>query len=327
MVIFQGLSMHQINLRKISSIYLKKLGFKNKYKFNERICEVCNSKENNLIQKKISIGNNKFLDFPIVVCKKCGFVFQAIKYEKKFYKDFYGRMYRKNIYKNIEPTKGFINRQKLRARHLYKFINSNFKLKKNGSMLDIGCSVGEFLRPFMKKGWNCFGNDPDKNFVEYGRKNLKLPIKYEMAEDMNFKNKFDFTIIIGSLEHCYDPNKVLSKIYKYSNKNAMILISGRGIPRSSNKIYFNHNHHRYFSYNSMELILMKHGFKPIFSTIYPITGDVDERKNEIFCMAIKHPSYVGKLKEFLKYSKVETDKTVQYFYKNSENKKTKKYIF
>ena len=37
-------------------------------------------------------------------------------------------------------------------------------------MLDVGCSVGEFLRPFIKEGWNCFGNDPDKNYVDYGKK-------------------------------------------------------------------------------------------------------------------------------------------------------------
>ncbi len=319
--------MTKLNLNKISNYYLKKIGFDKKYKFKARICEICNSKENELIQKKISIGNKKFLDFPIVVCKKCGFVFQAIKYEKKFYKDFYGKMYRKIAYKNIDPSKAFINRQKIRAKHFYNFMRSNFKLKKNGSMLDVGCSVGEFLRPFMRIGWNCFGNDPDKSFVEYGRKSLKLPIKYEMAEDMSFKSKFDLSIIIGSLEHCFDPNKVLNKIYKYSNKDAKILISGRGIPRSSNKIYFNHNHHRYFSYNSLELILMKHGFKPIFSTIYPITGNADERKNEIFCLAVKYPKYRGKLKEILKYSKIETVKTVQYFFKNSENRKTKHYIF
>ena len=98
----------------------------------------------------------------------------------------------------------------------------------------------------MQNGWTCFGNDPDKSFVEYGKKYLKLPIKYEMAEDMKLNSKFDLTIIIGSLEHCYDPNKVLNKIYNSSNKNALILISARGIPRSSKKIYFNHNHHRYF---------------------------------------------------------------------------------
>ena len=59
--------MYKINLNKISKKYLKSLGFKKNYKFNFRSCEVCNSKNNKIIQKKISIVNEKFLDFPIVV--------------------------------------------------------------------------------------------------------------------------------------------------------------------------------------------------------------------------------------------------------------------
>ncbi len=319
--------MYKVNSKKIVDSYLKKLSFKKKYKYKLRACEICGSKKNTVLQKQISMGNNKFVEFPIVTCDVCGFVYQAIKFSKDFYKDFYGRFYRQNIYSDLKPSNGFIKRQKIRSKYFHKFMKSNFKLKKKGSMLDVGCSVGEFLRPFIKEGWNCFGNDPDKNYVDYGKKKLKLPIEYEMAEDMFFIRKFDLSIIIGSLEHCFDPNIVLKKIYKYSNKNSLIVISGRGIPRSSNKMYFNHNHHRYLSYNSQELILMKHGFRPLLSTIYPVTGDVEERKNEIFCIAIKEPKYIGKLKEFIKYSKIETPKTVKFFFKNSENKKSKNYIF
>ena len=43
-------------------------------------------------------------------------------------------------------------------------------------------------------------------------KKLKLPIEYEMAEDMFFRRKFDLSIIIGSLEHCFDPNIVLKNL-------------------------------------------------------------------------------------------------------------------
>ena len=316
-----------MNAKKIANNYLNKLKFNKKYDFTLRSCEVCNSKKNSIIQKNISMGNDKFIEFPIVVCEKCGFVFQAIKFTKEFYHDFYSKFYRQNIYKDIKPTDGFVKRQKFRANKLFNFLNSNYTFKKKGAILDIGCSVGEFLRPFLNMGWKCSGNDPDKGFVEYGKKYLKLPIQYEMAEDMKFSHKFDLSLIIGSLEHCYDPNEVLKRIYNHTNKDGLIIISGRGIPRNSKKMYFNHNHHRYLSYNSMDLILMKHGFRPILSTIYPITGDVPERKNEIFCIAVKDQSYKGKLKEFMKYGKIETAKSVKYFFINSENRKSKKYIF
>ena len=54
---------------------------------------------------------------------------------------------------------------------------------------------------------------------------------------------------------------------------------------------------------------------------------LQKEKNELFCIAIKQPSYLGKLKKFLNFGKIETFKTIDFFYKNFENKKSKKYIF
>ena len=48
------------------------------------------------------------------------------------------------------------------------------------------------------------------------------------------------------------------------------------------KAYFNHNHHRYFTLNSLELIMIKHGWKPFLSTMYPISGPT--REGGIWCL-------------------------------------------
>ena len=305
--------------------YLNYLGVKIIEKPKIKKCEICNSSNTKEIRKKISWNNKKYGILPVHCCCNCGFLFQNPRYSKNFYNNYYAKVYRDITLKTQIPSKKYLQDQRKRGILLYKFLKD--MLPSKGSMVDVGSSVGLMLVPFLEKKWKCIGNDPQINYVKYGKK-IGLPVEAIQAEDMILKpNSMDLIIIIGSLEHVYDINKVMNKCKKAIKKNGLLVLEGRGDPLGHSKDYFNHNHHRYFSYNSMELILMKHGFKPIFSTIYPITGDVDERKNEIFCMAIKHPSYVGKLKEFLKYSKVETDKTVQYFYKNSENKKTKKYIF
>ena len=131
--------MYKVNSKKIVDSYLKKLSFKKKYKYKLRACEICGSKKNTVLQKQISMGNNKFVEFPIVTCDVCGFVYQAIKFSKDFYKDFYGRFYRQNIYSDLKPSNGFINRQKIRSKYFHKFIKSNFKLKKKDPclMLDV----------------------------------------------------------------------------------------------------------------------------------------------------------------------------------------------
>ena len=90
---------------------------------------------------------------------------------------------------------------------------------------------------------------------------------------------------MGSLEHCYDVNKVMNKCSISSKNGGFLVLEARGDPQSSIKNYFNHNHYRYFSLNSLELIMLKHGFEPLLTTRYPITGP--SRKGSIFCIGIK----------------------------------------
>ena len=105
--------------------------------------------------------------------------------------------------------KEFLMDQENRGRKLYQFVKKYFR--KKGNILDVGSSVGLMLRPFKKNNWNINGNDPDTPFVEYGAK-LNLPIDLCQAEDMNYNKKLDLIIIMGSLEHCYDPNMVLKNV-------------------------------------------------------------------------------------------------------------------
>jgi SAM-dependent methyltransferase len=180
-------------------------------------------------------------------------------------------------------------------------------------MLDVGCSAGLFLKPFVDRGWRCFGNDPDRAYVEYGIKNYNLPIKFEQAENMKLKKKsLDLIIIMGSLEHCYDPNVVIKKCSSAAKKNCILVLEARGNPQSNSKNYFNHNHHRYFSENSLELMMIKYGFKPILSTSYPITGPT--RKGGIYCIGIKNNRSIN-LKKLISSGKKESVSSVIYKYK------------
>ena len=255
------------------------------YKVKETLCDICNSKKKNLLSEKIRWGK-KFGFMPIVSCGDCGYIFQKYKFDINFNRDFYAKTYREKIFKNPLPSKTFLKDQEFRGIKLFKFLQKNFKIPNKGKILDVGCSVGLFLKPYNKIGWDCYGNDPDKSFINFGKKKLQVKLKDEQAEDMNFeKNFFDLTIIMGSLEHCYDVNKVMKKCYYSSKRGGILVLEARGDPQSSVKNYFNHNHYRYFSLNSLELIMLKHGFEPVLTTRYPITGS--SRKGSIFCIGVK----------------------------------------
>ena len=68
---------------------------------------------------------------------------------------------------------------------------------------------------------------------------------------------------IRKLEHCYDINNVMNKYSKYSKNKSVIVLEEEVDLRVRQKI-FNFNHHRIFTHNSFELLLLKHGWMLYF---------------------------------------------------------------
>ena len=157
------------------------------------------------------------------------------------------------------------------AKLLYESIKSH--LPEAGAMLDVGSSVGGMMKAFMQNGWDALGTDPDIGFVNYGKDKLGLPVIAVGAEDMELEEKkYDLIIIMGSLEHVSDPNVTMEICHKAAKPGSLLLLEGRGNPQSSSKTYFNHNHHRYLSFKSIELMMMKYGWQPLLTTAVPLCG-------------------------------------------------------
>ena len=195
-----------------------------------------------------------------------------------------------------------------RGKILFNFLEKRISSK--GRLLDVGSSVGGMMVPFINNGWEALGTDPDKDYVEYGKNQMNLPVEPIKAENMKLENDFfDLIIIMGSLEHVYDPNKTLSICKKAAKDGSFILIEGRGHPQSSSKNYFNQNHHRYFTFNSMELILLKYGWEPILTTDEPICGP--SRPGGIYCLGkLNKKLPKSNIKDIIRSGKRETPNEV-----------------
>lgn len=281
-------------MKKYLKDYLDHVGMKGKYEAKKISCEVCGFSESTLIRDLISIGRDAFGKLPVVACNRCGYLYQNPKFNRKFYDDYYRVYYKNIITKQSNLDQAFINDQKKRGQLLYDALKEY--LGKPGFVLDVGCATGTMLIPFIKSGWNVYGVDPDTGFVKYGKEKLGLPIETIAAEDMKLeKGRYNFIMILGSLEHVYDPNKTLKICREAQAKEGYLLIEGRGHPQRESKIYFNHNHHRYFTFNSMELMMIKHGWEPVFTTDRPICGST--RPGGIYCLS-KASAIPGR-KEFL----------------------------
>ncbi len=275
-----------MNILKTQKDYLKFIKIKQNYKTRIIDCEICSSKHHSQIRDIVSVGNkNYFAKLPVVACNVCGFLFQNPRFSENFYKEFYSKNYRLVIYGKTSPSQEMINDQLSRGKLLYKSLKKF--LPQSGNILDVGSSTGAVMKGFIDKGWTGLGIDPDQDYVEYGKNILNLPVEVSQAEKMVLKkNNYDLIIILGSLEHIYNPNKTLELCFESAKEGSYLLLEGRGHPQNHSRIYFNHNHHRYFTLNSMKLMMVKHGWEPIFTTDKEISGPT--RKGSIFCLGKKN---------------------------------------
>ncbi len=290
--------------------YLKYLKFKKFYKPSLKPCELCGSKDTKLLRRKISWNNNKFGVLPVHCCNNCGFVFQNPRFNKEFYFNYYKKTYRDITLKTQIPPKIYLKDQKSRGEKLYKFLKPF--LPKKGSMLDVGCSVGLMMKPFLKNKWKCKGNDPIKSYAEWGKNKYNLPVEWMQSEDMKLKkNSLDLIIIMGSIEHVVDLNLVMKKCQNAIKRNGILVLESRGDPLGNTKGFFNQSHHRYFFENTLQLIMSKYGWEPFLTTKYPITGPT--RENTIFCLGrFKGKGQTKNFKKLVKYGKRETFDDVVY---------------
>lgn len=290
--------------------YIKYLKFDKFERPKLKECEICSSKKTKLLKKKISWNNGIFGVLPVHCCLNCGFVFQNPRFSKKFYFNYYKKTYRDITLKTQIPPKIYLKDQLSRGNKLFKFLKKF--LPKKGSMIDVGCSVGLMMKPFLKAGWNCEGNDPIKSYAEYGKQKFNLPVSWLQSEDMKLKkNSKDLIIIMGSIEHVVNVNIVMKKLALAAKKNSILVLESRGDPLGHTKGFFNHSHHRYFFGNTLELLMIKYGWKPFLTTKYPITGPT--RQGTIFCLGrFSQKISNTKFLELIKLGKKESFDDVNY---------------
>ncbi len=136
------------------------------------------------------------------------------------------------------------------------------------SVLDIGCSFGEFLTHF---GKNSVGVTITKDEVEYGKKK-GLDIRYGNIESDDFvlNEKFDAIFANNLFEHLYSPHNFLCKIKKYLKPNGILILGVPCIPKIVSLWHINKfrgslagAHINFFTRDTLIKTVERGGYNPI----------------------------------------------------------------
>lgn len=231
----------------------------------ERCCPLCGKKRFETIEV--------LPKYKLLRCRFCSFVFDPSPQKdlvSQYKKDYYINDNLKGGYANYfqgagENKKTFLIRLKKAKR----------KLGFAGSLLDVGCALGDCLLQAKRLGWrDTLGIDPSAYAVEEARKR-GLAVKKGTLKSLKLKPAFfDLVLSQDQIEHVTDPVEELIRMFRVIKPSGHLLVITPNVGGLLEKIlgkwwyhYKQGEHVSYFSSSTLKMALEKAGFTSI--TIIP----------------------------------------------------------
>ncbi len=149
--------------------------------------------------------------------------------------------------------------------------------KKNYLLLDIGCGDGRLERSLFKYCQRILGIDISEVAIKKAMlKNKVRNVKFlvDSIESFKPKEKFDVVTMLNFIEHVYDLNTVMKKVYKLMKPGGFLIITSRNRDALTWKLsrlfgkktaieggYYTPLNE--YNYSQLERILKKQGFLPV----------------------------------------------------------------
>ena len=258
-------------------------------------CNMCESE----ILKVYSRLNNRI----IYKCKSCHHMFvYPIKNNietQKLYSDS----------ENLNKIKDVIQNHKITKMQKYYFnqvleTSKNLTNKKNLNILEIGSSIGTFLKYAQEKKHIVIGTEVNKEIVNIVNKEGIIKLKYVENNYTDYFNinSFDLIYLEHVLEHLHNPNKILKQLTQLLNKNGIIIIKSPNhnslLSLIFNKFWtwtYSNRHLNFFNKKSYQQILKNCGLKLISYK----TGDYFVRSIPQFWSIFTIQNYTAYLLNYL----------------------------
>jgi len=207
--------------------------------------------------------------------------------EKKFYKNYLDWL-SKTLLMSIQQIRNEIF--------------SKIEVKKNSSILFVGCGFGDEINFFIKKygkDHNIFAQDISKSMVLESSKNVKLSnVKFSIsaAENLPYmKNTFDLIFHFGGFNQFKNKKRSINEMYRICKENGTIFISDEGMGPWFNKSE---------SFKALKINNSLWSSKPPLSLIPDSSTSVELRwilKNNFYCIMFKKKSFFHKINYNIKH--------------------------
>lgn len=162
-------------------------------------------------------------DIPILECIDCGHVFSSY-IQADHYDGYWG-----------EEEENFdLEWWDNAHRKIYQTFIQKFLKQEEGSLLDVGCGLGFFVKMVMEKKphWNVIGYEMSRTAVKFAREKNRLPNVFQgMVEKSNLsKNSLDVITMWDVIEHIPKPKPLLEYLHSLLKPNGFLFIQTPNFP-------------------------------------------------------------------------------------------------
>lgn len=179
--------------------------------FENVTCPICNQDE---------ISNSIEIDlFNYVKCSYCGTIYNTPQLKSKHLRKMYAEGEYNNYVKSLTIPSDDIRKNLTEVR---KVDQVDALFSSSGSILDVGCGAGVFLKIALDRGWECTGIELSKSGI-YASQEKGIKVFEESFENFESENKFDCITFWGVLEHVPHPMEYIRKAAGFLKENGVII--------------------------------------------------------------------------------------------------------
>lgn len=161
-------------------------------------------------------------------------------------------------------------------------------------VLDVGCSIGLFLKVARDRSWDTFGLELSKKAVDYAVNELKLDVRPLLLHEADFEpESFDVVTLWEVLEHVPDPRDLLEQCRTMLKPGGVlaILVPNRNalsarIMRADCSCFGGRNHLWYFDPATLSALLDQTGY-----TVEQISTQLSQVEEIQTFLNYKNPYY------------------------------------
>jgi 2-polyprenyl-3-methyl-5-hydroxy-6-metoxy-1,4-benzoquinol methylase len=235
-------------------------------------CNLCGSNRQVILFRRASPNTRTRQEFTLVQCMECG-----LKYIKESRSQEEAKLFGVEFFSGGENAvwnynySDYCRHEANHMRVANERLDKIESLSHVGTILDVGCAMGFFLREAERRGWRGYGVDVSEHACQYAKNVMGLNVEAVELKDAGFQGEFFDVITMWSvIEYMKDPLTNLLEAFRTLKNNGLLIIETPDVDSVRYRLFPGDwswfappLRLYYFSKRTLAMMLRRAGFEPV----------------------------------------------------------------